>query len=125
MRQFLKLVFGLAGLVTIIVFLALTLEIYVATEEITVTVKKIEKIETDDGEKYYHVHTNKGIFVNRNNTFHRKDNTRTIFKILKKNIKYKIKVVGYNFGIKLPFFFNYRNIIAVTDGPNILPKKLR
>jgi len=125
MKNFSSLVLGLAAAAAIIVFLALTLEVYIASEEIKIKVNKVEQIESDSGERYYRVYTNKGVFENRNSAFHRKNNTKTIAKMLKLNNDYKIKVVGYDFGVKLPFFSRYRNIVDVIDGPNIIQGKIK
>ena len=124
MKNLLSLVIGLGVAAAIVLFLALTLEIYLTSEVITVTITKVERFETD-GERHYLVHTNKGLFENRNSSFHRKGNTASIAQMLKKDTKYKVKVVGYNFGVELPFFFKYRNIIEVTDGPNIKVGKIK
>lgn len=125
MRNFFSLVFGLAAVVAIILLLALILESYITSEEITININKMEKVKTDDGEVYFLVHTQNEIFENRDNIFHRKDDTILIYKKLRKNNKFRVKVVGYNFGKKMPFFLEHRNIVAVIDGPEIIKGKIK
>lgn len=125
MRNFFSLAFGLAAVVAIILLLALILESYITSEEITININKMEKVKTDDGEVYFLVHTQNEIFENRDNIFHRKDDTILIYKKLRKNNKFRVKVVGYNFGKKMPFFLEHRNIVAVIDGPEIIKGKIK
>jgi hypothetical protein len=115
MQNFFRLVFGIGAAVTLIIIIALVLESYLASEEITIFVSKKEKITTSTGEEYWLIYTENEIFESRDNMFHRKDDTRKISKKLKKNNSYRVRVVGYEFGPKLPFFMDHRNITAVLE----------
>jgi len=125
MKNFLRFFFGLAIVVAAIVLIALVLESYITTEEFTIKILKTEKYETADGEKYYLVYTENEVFENRDRKFQRKENTIELAKLLRKNYEYKVRVVGFNFGVKLPFFSKYRNIVAVIDGPEIIKGKIK
>jgi hypothetical protein len=115
MQNFFRLVFGLGAAVVLILLIALVLESYIAAEEITIFIKNKEKIVTDDGEEYWLVYTENETFESRDNMFHRKDDTKTVTKKLKKNNTYRVRVVGYEFGSKIPFFMEHRNITAILD----------
>jgi hypothetical protein len=117
MQSFIRFLFGLIAAAVILLLGALVLEPYIASDEITIFVKNQEKITTEDGEIYFLVYTDDEIFENRDNMFHKKDETLQIFKRMKKNNKYRVRVVGYDFGGKIPFFSKYRNITAVLKGP--------
>ena len=117
MRNFVRFLFGLIVASGIVLLVMLILEPYVASEEITIFVQRMEKITTDDGEIYYLVYTENEVFENRDNMFHKKDNTERIFKRMKKNNRYRVIVVGYSFADKIPFFSEHRNITKVVEGP--------
>ncbi len=123
MQNFFRFVFWLLVAGVIVLLSALILESYIASEEITIFVKRIEKVTADDDEVYFLVYTENEVFENRDNMFHRKDDTELIFRRIKKNNKYRVKVVGYKFGIKIPFFSKHRNIASVIKGPELEKKK--
>ena len=71
MQSFIRFLFGLFVALAIVLLGALILEPYIASEEITIFVKKQEKITTEDGEMYFLVYTEDEIFENRDNMFQR------------------------------------------------------
>ncbi|MFC2084315.1 hypothetical protein ACFLS9_04595 [Bacteroidota bacterium] len=115
MRDFLKLFFGLAIVVSIIVFCALLFESYLTEEVIKIKVTKKETVTSEDGAITYLIHTENEIFENSNNYFHKKENAESLNKKIKRKNTYKIKVVGFNLGFKIPFFTEYRNITEIVE----------
>ena len=55
------------------------------------------------------------IFENKNNYFHSKQNALNLAQLLKEGGNYRVKVVGYKFGVKLPYFVPHRNIIEIIS----------
>ncbi len=114
MFDFIKLLFGVLIVVTIIGFSMLIFEKFVTQKTVTIKVALVEKKTLKNGEVYYLIYTKNEIFENRNNYFHGKQNATELGINFRNGESYKVKVVGYNFGIKLPFFLKYRNIIDVA-----------
>ncbi len=123
MKDIFKLIFGLLIVVIIIGIGAKYFESFVTEETIQVNIAKIERINNHPDEDYFLVHTNDEIFENRNHYFHNKQDVKEINKLLRVGKAYEVSVVGYNFGIDLPFFSKYRNIIEVKK--EIPVKKIR
>ncbi len=115
MNTFLKFIFILILVAIVILFCALLFEKSLTEETLEIKVAKIEKMVSEDGDLYYLVHTKHEVFENRNHYFHNKSNMREINSRLKPKGKYNIKVVGFNFGEKIPFFLEHRNILDIVD----------
>ncbi len=111
MSDLLKFIFGLFVIVLVIGFSLLVFEKFITQKTITINISLIEKKITKSGEEYYLIYTKNEIFLNRNNYFHGKHNVSSLAINLREGRSYKVKVIGYNFDIELPFFFKYRNII--------------
>lgn len=119
MSNFIKLSFGLAIVVGIIFFSALFFEKFVTEKKVRIKITKIEKKISESGEEYSIIYTKGEIFENRNRYFHNKRNAKQIDSKLMIRNSYHVKVVGYNFGIKLPLFMEHRNIIKIINSKTI------
>ena len=124
LKKFIAIFLPLILTISIVYSFALFFENLISKEEVDVVIMGIEESTTENGEVFYYVRTNLELFVNANNKFHKKDNANTLIKKLKIGQKYKLEVVGYKFGFKLPFFLKERNIIDIVEEDDIL-KKLR
>lgn len=120
MSDFIKLSFGLSIVVGIILFSALFFEKFVTEEKVKIRITKIEKKISEDGEEYSLIHTKEEIFENRNSYFHNKRNAKELASRLMVYNSYHVKVVGYNLGIKLPFFMEHRNIMKIINTRTII-----
>ncbi len=121
MFEFLKLLFGVFITFIIIGFALLIFEKFVTEKTININISLIEKKTIESGEVYFLVYTKNEIFENRDNYFHSKRNANLVGVKLRSGSSYQVQVVGYNFGIKIPFFQKYRNIIRVVKN-NPRPK---
>ncbi len=115
MKDFFKLFSGLLVVILVIGVVAYYFESFITEEKIEITVTNVNELTAPDGSKYYLVHTKDEIFENRNYQRHNKDNAAMVAKELKAGGKYKVTVVGFDFGIHLPLFLEHRNIIDVVD----------
>jgi len=122
MKKLLTLFIPLIFLIATIYPLALFFENLITAKEVEATIMSIEKSENEEGEIFYFVRTNVELFINANNKFHKKNNADLIVKKLKVGQTYKFEVVGFNFGIKLPFFLKERNIIDIVEEENLIKK---
>ena len=114
MIDFIKLVLGVVIVVTVIGFSMLIFEKFITQKTITIKIALVEKKTIRSGDVYYLIYTENEIFENRNNYFHGKQNANELGINFKNGKSYKVKVVGYNFGVKLPFFLKHRNILDVA-----------
>ena len=115
MLDFIKLLFGIAIVVTVIGFSMLIFEKFVTQKTVTIKVSLVEKKTLKNSEVYYLIYTKNEIFENRNNYFHGKQNANELGINFRNGNSYKVKVVGYNFGVKLPFFLKHRNILDIVN----------
>jgi len=115
-----KLFIGLGIVVFIIFFFALSFEKFITEEKVRINITKIEKKISESGEEYSLIHTRKEIFENRNNYFHNKNNAEEIDSKLMVRKSYHVKVVGFNFGFKLPLFMEHRNILKLVNSKTII-----
>ena len=122
MLDFFKLFFGLLVVVAVIIFAALLFEKFISEEIVNIDVIKTEKVTTDSGEEYYLIYTKDETFENRDNYFHDKGGSRELASKLKEGRRYRVKVVGYDFGIYIPMFLEHRNIIEIVDTKIIIVK---
>lgn len=125
MSNFLKLFFGLLVVVAIIAAGALFFESFITEEELTIKIELVDKVVTKDNETYYLVYTKDEVFENRNNYFHKKENAESLNQKIKEGQKYRVRVVGYSWGIKLPFFTEHRNIIDIVEEDDLLKSRTR
>ncbi len=124
MSDFLKLFFGLGIVAGLIVLGALYFEKFLTEEEIIIEIEKVEQIYKDE-QLYYLVYSKDEIFENRNSFFHQKDNAEYLNGEFRKGRKLKVRVVGYKFGVKLPFLMEYRNIIDIITKDDLIKDKIR
>ncbi len=122
MTTFLRFLFGLLIVAMIIFFSALFFERYLSEKTVDITVSKIEKVITQDNERYYLIHTKNEIFYNRDHYFHHKSNANELNRKMKPKGKYRVKVVGFNFGTKIPLFLDRRNIMEIVEQKSFYPK---
>lgn len=115
MRSFLRFIFTLLLIALVILFCALLFEKSLTEETLKLKIIKIEKLSTEDGELYFLVHTEYEIFENRNHYFHNKSNMIELNSKLKPKGKYRVKVVGFNFDKRIPFFLEHRNILELVE----------
>jgi len=115
MINFFRLLFIILLVALVILFCALLFEKSLTEETLNIQVTKIEKVIGVDGELYFLIYTKHEIFENRDHYFHNKSNMREINSKLKPKGKYKVKVVGFNFGEKIPFFLEHRNILELVE----------
>ncbi len=120
MSDFLKLLFGMGIVVLVIGFSALIFEKFVTEETITIKVSKKEIKISENGEEYYLIHTREEIFIDRNNSFHGKSNAKELALKIRTGEKYRVKVVGFNFGAKIPYFMEYRNILKIVNSKTFI-----
>ncbi|MBU1113559.1 MAG: hypothetical protein KKE09_00345 [Bacteroidetes bacterium] len=120
MSDFLKLFLGLLLVIVVIYFVLQVFEKTVTEETISIKVDKIEKVVTDDDEVLYLIYTKNEIFENRNNYQYPKENESKQGIKLKIGSSYRVKVVGFNFGVKLPLFLGHRNIVEIVDTKSII-----
>ena len=120
MSDLLKLAFGLAIVVGIILFSALFFEKFVTEKKVRIQITKIEKKISEDGEEYSLIHTKDEIFTNRNSYFHNKRNAKELDSKLTARKNLHVRVVGYNFGTKIPFFMEHRNIMKIINSKTII-----
>lgn len=123
MRNFLRLIFGLLLVALVILFCALLFEKFLTEETLEINITKIEKVISEDGELYFLVHTKYEIFENRDHYFHNKSNMKELNSKLKPKSKYKVKVVGFDFDEKIPFFLEHRNILELVESKSFYRKK--
>jgi len=124
MLDFLKVVFGICVVTIVIFFSLLIFEKFVTEEIINIKVSYTEKIVDENGEISFLVYTKDEIFENKNNYFHSKQNALNLAQLLKEGGNYRVKVVGYKFGVKLPYFVPHRNIIEIISNKSILLKQI-
>lgn len=122
MKKFLFILLPLIIVIATVYPIALFFENIISKEEVEVVIMGIEKAVNEEGEVFYYVKTNLELFVNANNKFHKKDNAEALIKKLKVGQKYKLEVIGYKFGIDLPFFLKERNILDIVHENDILRK---
>lgn len=115
MKDFFKLFAGLLVVIIMIGVGAFYFQSFITKETIEISVINITEMKAQDGGKYYLVHTEEEVFENRNYQLHNKDNADKLAKTLKPGGKYKVSVVGYDFGFNIPLFLEHRNIIEVLD----------
>ena len=115
MKDFLRLFFGLFIVASIIFIGAFYFEAFITKEVVEVTITQISEEQMSNGDKYWLIATKDEIFENRNHSLHSKLNAYDLSKKLVTGGKYKLEVVGFNFGIHLPLFLDHRNIINVID----------
>lgn len=115
MGTFTRILVGIIVVVMIIYFCALMFERFLAEDIVTIKVVKLEKAISENGDKYFLIHTKNEIFENTDHYLHNKTNAREIQSKLKTKGEYKIKVVGFNFGKKIPLFLEHRNIIEIIE----------
>jgi len=120
MGDFLKLFFGLLIVVIVIAFTVLVFEKFITEETVEIKVIKTEKLTTKSGEEYFLIYTKNEIFEDRNNYFHGKNNAKELASKLKVGKKYRVKVVGFNFGVKIPLFLEHRNIIQILNSKTVI-----
>lgn len=121
MRSFLKLLFTLLIIALVILFCALLFEKSLTEETLQIEITKIEKLISEDGERYFLVHTKDEILENRDHYFHNKSNMKELNFKLRPKGKYKVKVVGFNFDEKIPFFLEHRNILELVETKSFYP----
>jgi len=121
MTTFLRFIFGLLIVAMIVFFSALFFERYLAEETLDITVSKIEKAATENGDRYYLVYTKQEVFYNRDHYFHHKSNANELNSKMEPKGKYRVKVVGFNFGTKLPLFLDRRNILEIVEQKSFYP----
>lgn len=124
MLDFLKVVFGICVVTIVIFFSLLIFEKFVSEEIINIKVSYTAKIVDENGEISFLVYTKDEIFENKNNYFHSKQNALNLSQLLKEGGNYRVKVVGYKFGVKLPYFVQHRNIIEIISNKSILLKQI-
>ena len=125
MKDFLRLFSGLFIVGAIIFIAAFYFESFITRETVEVTVTQINEQTTSGGDKYWLITTKNEIFENRDHTLHNKENAYDVAKRLKVGGKYKIEVVGFDFGIHIPLFLEHRNIIRVVDEIEVKKPKIR
>jgi len=109
-------------LIVIIYPFALFFEYVLTEKEVDIVIMRIEETTTEDGQYLSYIYTTTEKFINMNNHFHKKTNAEELTKKFKAGESYKVTVVGYNFGIKLPFFLKERNIINIIEDDDIIHK---
>lgn len=115
MKSFFRLLFVLLLVALVILFCALLFEKSLTEETLQIEITKIEKLTSEDGDRYFLVYTKNEIFENRDHYFHNKSNMKELNSKLKPKGKYKVNVVGFNFEEKIPFFLEHRNILELVD----------
>jgi len=120
MSNYLKLFSGLFIVGFIVFFFTLSFEKFLTEENVKITIIKIEKKTSESGDEYYLVHTKTEIFENRDNYFHNKSNAQSLASKLMVRGHYQVKVVGFNFGFKLPLFMEHRNILKIVNSKTII-----
>ena len=120
MSNSLKLITGLAIVVFIVFFFALSFEKFLTEENVRIKINKIEKKYSESGEAYYLIHTRTEVFENRNNYFHNKSNAKSLAARLMVSENYNVKVVGFKIGFKLPLFLEHSNITKIVNSKTII-----
>lgn len=115
MKSFFRLLFALLLIALVILFCGLLFEKSLTEETLQIKITKIEKLTSENGELYFLVHTKHEIFVNKDHYFHNKSNMNELNSKLKPKAMLKVKVVGFNFNDKIPFFLEHRNILELVD----------
>ncbi len=115
MLDFMKVILGVIVVVIIIGFSMLIFEKFVTEKTVTIKVALVEKKILKSGEVYYLIYTQNEIFENRNNSFYGKQNADKLGLNFRNGKSYKVRVVGYNLGVKLPFFLEHRNILDIVS----------
>ncbi|MCF8241544.1 MAG: hypothetical protein K9J16_09160 [Melioribacteraceae bacterium] len=115
MKYLFKIVFAFLILFISVYFCAIIFEPYLTEAKVNALVKKKETLVNIDRDTLFLIHTEKEIFINKNNYYHGKNNSSRLIKKIKKGQRYSFKVVGYKIGFDLPFFSRYRNIVEVIE----------
>jgi len=123
MKNFFRFLFVIIVIALIILFCALLFEKSLTEKTVDITVIKIEKIKSEEGDAYFLVYTKNEIFENRDHYFHNKNNSKEINSKLEPKGKYRVKVVGFNFHTKLPLFLEHRNIIGMVETKSYYEKE--
>lgn len=120
MINFIKLIFGIIVVIIFVSFSLLIFEKFVTEDTIEIEISNIEKNIDQNGVTSFMIYTKNEIFDNRDNYFHSKNNALNLSKILKEGRSYKVKVVGYNFGFKIPYLIEHRNILEIINNKSII-----
>lgn len=117
MRVFLKLIFGIIIIVSLLAFCTVIFESFLTSETVEIKVMKLEtKIDPSSNKKEYFIHSQNEIFRNENSYYHGKSNQDALMKIFKEKKTYKVHVVGYQIGFEIPFIISkYRNIVKIAQ----------
>ena len=115
MRDSFKLILGLLVVVSVIAGGAYYFESFLTKETIVIKIDDVEKITTSENESYYLIHTKNETFENRFRKFHSKETPEILNQKIIAGRSYRVEVVGFALGDKVPFLPEYRNITKVIE----------